>query len=162
MQRGAVRVLILAGDIGGTNSRFGCYAQNERKATAELRTGHYATGEALLLAAVDELGCGTPDTCCLAVAGPVFGSEAQLTNAPIGFSRQGVAAATGARRVALVNDLVALGTAIDVLPNEQFERLGGQAANSDAKGVLAAGTGLGHGGGGRRQVPALGRRGTRA
>lgn len=136
--------MILAGDVGGTNARFGAYGEGQRQATVELQTADYATGEALLAAALDALGCGTPDACCLAVAGPVFGDEAKLTNAPLGFSRQGTVAATGARRVALVNDLVALGTAIGQLADDQFERLGGS-PGAGAKGVVAAGTGLGMG-----------------
>ena len=137
--------LILAGDIGGTNARFGCYAEHERLAATELRTGDYATGDELLIAALGALDCGTPDACCLAVAGPVLGDEAALTNAPIGFSSRTVAAATRARRVALVNDLVALGTAVANLPNDEFEQFGGKSNSSGAKGVIAAGTGLGMG-----------------
>ena len=136
--------MILAGDVGGTNARFGCYDERLRLATAELRTADYASGEALLTAALEALGCGTPDACCLALAGPVFGDEAKLTNAPLSFSRQGAAAATGAGRIALVNDLVALGTAVGHKPNDQFERLGGR-PGAGAKGVVAAGTGLGMG-----------------
>ena len=137
--------MILAGDIGGTNVRFGCYAAHECLGTVQLQTGDYASGEELLRAAAQALGCTTPEVCCLAVAGPVFGDEARLTNAAIGFSHQTVAEAVGAARVVLVNDLVALGTGVAALPESRFERLGGEPGAGGAKGIVAAGTGLGMG-----------------
>ena len=137
--------LILAGDIGGTNVRFGCYAAHECLGTVELQTGDYASGEDMLRAALHVLGCGTPEVCCLAVAGPVFGDVARLTNAAVGFSRQTVVEAIGAAHVVLVNDLVALGTGVAALPESRFERLGGEPGVCGAKGVVAAGTGLGMG-----------------
>ena len=134
--------MILAGDIGGTNARFGCYAGGERVGVAELDAEALPNGEELLAAALAELPAGTIDACCLAVAGPVFGDEAKLTNVDIAFSRTGIEAATGASAVALVNDMVALGSAVSGLPDERFELLSGKPGEG-VKCVLAAGTGLG-------------------
>ena len=137
--------MILAGDIGGTNVRFGCYAGHECVGIVELRTSAYASGEALLRAALQALDCRAPDVCCLAVAGPVFGDQARLTNAALGFSRRAVVDVVGAARVILANDLVALGTGVAALPDGRFERLGGESDAHGTKGVVAAGTGLGMG-----------------
>ena len=134
--------MILAGDIGGTNARFGCYADGERVGVAELDAEAFPNGEELLAAALAELPSGSLDACCLAVAGPVFGDEARLTNVDMAFSRTGIASATGASAVALVNDMVALGSAVGRLPDERFELLSGEPRNG-TKCVLAAGTGLG-------------------
>ena len=134
--------MILAGDIGGTNARFGCYADGERVGVAELDAEAFANGEELLAAALAELPVGTLDACCLAVAGPVLDDEAKLTNVDIAFSRAGIGAATGASDVALVNDMVALGSAVWGLPDDRFELLSGKPGDG-VKCVLAAGTGLG-------------------
>ena len=153
--------LILAGDIGATNARFGCYEGGEQVGSAELATADFASADSLLADAVAALPPGSFDVCCLAVAGPVFATDgdetAQLTNAGLAFSRRGVAAAVPARKALLVNDMVAIGTAVDRLPGDRFETLrqgvrranpvgvGGVGGVGGAKGVLAAGTGLGMG-----------------
>ena len=134
--------MILAGDIGGTNARFGCYADGERIGVAELIADGFASGEALLAAALAELPTGSVDGCCLAVAGPVFGGEARLTNVDIAFSERGIATVTGAASVTLVNDMVALGSAVGGLPDDRFELLSGT-PDTGVKSILAAGTGLG-------------------
>lgn len=134
--------MILAGDIGGSHARFGCYADGQRIGVAELEADAFPSGEELLRAALAELPRGSIDACCLAVAGPVFGDEATLTNVDIAISRQGIEAATGTSAVALVNDMVALGSAVGGLPYDRFELLSGS-PGSGVKCVLAAGTGLG-------------------
>ena len=134
--------MILAGDIGGTNARFGCYADGERVGVAELDADAFDGGEALVAAAMAELDSAGVEACCLAVAGPVFGDEAKLTNLDLAFSRRGIETATGAASVALVNDMVALGSAVGGLPDDRFELLSGK-PRSGVKSVLAAGTGLG-------------------
>ena len=134
--------MILAGDIGGTNARFGCYADGMRIGVAELDAHAFANGDELLAAALAELPGHAIDACCLAVAGPVLGDAVRLTNVDIGFSRSGISATTGADSVALVNDMVALGSAVGGLPDDRFELLSGKPA-AGVKCVLAAGTGLG-------------------
>ena len=134
--------MIFVGDIGGTSARFACYADGERRGVAELDTARFETAEQMLAAALDMLPAGARSTCCLAVAGPVLDGEARLTNAPIAFTRAGVAASTGVAQVALVNDLVALGTAVAHSSEDSFELLDGVPAGGP-KAVVAVGTGLG-------------------
>lgn len=136
----------LAGDIGGTNARFAAYVDGVRTGSVDLSTPLYTDAQDMLADAVAALPRHAFDGCCLAVAGPVFGAEAKLTNAGITFSTAIVAATTGSARTLLVNDMVALGTAVAELPASRFERLSGRAARKQAtRGVLAAGTGLGMG-----------------
>ena len=134
--------MILAGDIGGTNARFACYESRERKRLMDFATRDYRSGGDLLTSALAALGRPSVSACCLAVAGPVLDGEARLTNADIAFSLDGVARRVGTRRVALVNDMVGFGSAVATLPDSRFELLGGEAGHG-AKGVIAAGTGLG-------------------
>lgn len=135
----------LAGDIGGTNARFATYTDGIRTGSVDLSTPRYGDAQEMLADAVAGLSGRAFDACCLAVAGPVFGTEAKLTNAGITFSSTAVAATTGSVRAVLVNDMVALGTAIAELPASRFERLSGRACGHATRGVLAAGTGLGMG-----------------
>ena len=150
--------MILAGDIGATNARFGCFEGGEQVGSVELATSDCASADDLLANAVAALpqrraaggAQGAFDACCLAVAGPVFAKDgdetARLTNAGLAFSRRGVAAAVRARKALLVNDMVAIGTAVDQLPGNRFEALREvPRRTSRVKGVLAAGTGLGVG-----------------
>ena len=134
--------MILAGDIGGTNARFGGYVDGMRIGVAELDAHTFANGDDLLAAALAELPGYAIEAVCLAVAGPVLGDAVRLTNVDIGFSRTGISATTGAQSVVLVNDMVALGSAVGGLPNDRFELLGGT-PSVGVKCVLAAGTGLG-------------------
>ena len=134
--------MILVGDIGGTSARFALYAHGERCGLAELYTAQFPTSEELLGAALEALPAAAPAACCFAVAGPVLDGKAQLTNAPIVFEHDDVAASTGVAQVALVNDLVALGTAVAHLPERDFELLDGAPA-AGSKAVVSAGTGLG-------------------
>ena len=134
----------LAGDIGGTNARFGSYVAGERTGLVELPTADYPRDADLIAAALAALPSHAFGACCVAVAGPVFGAEARLTNAELVFSSRTLAAAIGSGRVALVNDMVALGTAVADLPSHRFELLSGSAGDG-TKGVIAAGTGLGMG-----------------
>lgn len=146
--------MILAGDIGATNARFGCYEGGERVGLVELPTRGSANANALLANALAALPQGRVESCCLAVAGRVLSRHGddtvRLTNARLTFSRRGVAAAVGTSKALVVNDMVAIGTAADQLVDKRFDALDEVTAKNAAgvggvKGVLAAGTGLGMG-----------------
>lgn len=144
------QMVILAADIGGTVARFGRYAGGQRLATTELDTRSFDTPAALFQAATKELPGTAPSAVGLAVAGPVFEGSARLTNGQLAFHRQEIARAFATRQVALVNDIVALGAAVEGLPAAGFKLLSGEpnaagASGSGTKGIVAAGTGLGMG-----------------
>lgn len=144
------QMVILAADIGGTVARFGRYAGGERQATVSLDTASFETPAALFQAAAAELlADAAPSAVGLAVAGPVFEGSARLTNGQLAFHRQEIADTFATHQVALVNDIVALGAAVDGLPADGFKLLSGQpnagANGSGTKGIVAAGTGLGMG-----------------
>lgn len=139
-----------AADIGGTQARFGCYADGKRLAATTLETSAHASPAALLEAARAALPGMEAAAVGVAVAGPVLGERAQLTNGRLAFHTATIARAFGTRQVALVNDIVALGAAVAGLPAARFRLLSGQPDAADAKeggtrGIVAAGTGLGMG-----------------
>lgn len=142
---------VCAADIGGTHARFGCYVDDGRTAAVTLSTADYRTAKELLADAVAKLPASRFDAACIAVAGPVLDGEARLTNASgMAFSPAVIKACLGTRQVALVNDMVALGTAVACQPAARFEQIAGLAADGEptselVKGVIGAGTGLGMG-----------------
>lgn len=141
----------LAADIGGTHARFGLFDGDRcvrRLALDMAEQGHgTSAGVELVAAALAGFDHPTVERVCLAVAGPVLGEEARLTNHHTAFSRASLQEHLGTRDVMLVNDLVALGTAVARGLADDAQQLGPNlSAPSDAtRCVIAAGTGLGMG-----------------
>ena len=139
----------LAGDIGGTHARFGLFDEGKCQQLLTLdmaQQGHgTSAGGDLVEAALVEFGRPSLDRLCLAVAGPVLGDEARLTNHPMAFSRTNLRERVGVKEVLLVNDLVALGTAVANGHADNSVRLSGNDPNEPnaTRCVLGAGTGLG-------------------
>lgn len=155
---------ILAGDIGGTKVHLGLFdAASGAPALIQVRT--YASGSAdrleplvaSFLQTIDPVGPVGPvgpdqpgqrdiAAACFGVAGPVIRGVCRTTNLPWEISEGSLAESFGWSRVALVNDLVAMASAVEAL----HERGDGLVALNDAAGdprgnrvVLAPGTGLG-------------------
>lgn len=138
--------LSIVGDIGGTNSRLGL-AQGERVLPESLRSYRNATlagPEALLATYRDDIAHGAIDALCLAVAGPVRGRQAQMTNLGWFFEADSLGEQTGAGQVRLLNDLQAQGHALPALPAGALCTLRpGQPAPATAtRLVLGIGTGF--------------------
>lgn len=108
------QTLSLVADVGGTNTRV-ALARGGVVDRASIRRFANAGNAGLDAILRDYLSdCGSPGIAgaCVAVAGPVDGEEARLTNLDWTIGRNGIAAATGARRIALINDLQAQGHAL--------------------------------------------------
>ena len=135
----------LAADIGGTNARFGLFDGETCVVRTTIAMAGAHSERELLEAALSALGHPAIESACLAVAGPVLKDVAHLTNHEMVVTRTGLAQATGANETVLVNDLVALGTAVARGRVQQAVQLGGSGATeADAtRCVLGAGTGLG-------------------
>lgn len=107
----------LVADIGGTNTRV-ALAQGAAVDRASIRrfanADHADLGEVLGQYLAD---AGHPEIggACVAAAGPVDNGVAQMTNLSWTIDRDGVAKATGAARVAVLNDLQAQGHGLDAL-----------------------------------------------
>ena len=139
---------ILAGDIGGTKTLLALYRlgpagelelqRSERYISADwsglepmVRT--FLSGEA-----------APPAAACLAVAGPVAGGRAQLTNLSWQLDEARLQDETAIPRVELVNDFAVLIHGLAHLaPHQQAQIRAGTAQDQAPLLVLGAGTGLG-------------------
>jgi glucokinase len=142
--------MLLAGDIGGTNTRLGLFtASVPRPAPVDVRT--YATGgfpslESMLARFLADAGIEREaiSGAAFGVAGPVVHGRAALTNAAWQIDDHRVAAALGLPVVLLLNDLLAMAHAIPVLgPGELYTLQSGDADPTGNVSLIAPGTGLG-------------------
>jgi len=142
--------MLLAGDVGGTNTRLGLFAPGAtRPELIQVRTYRTSAFEGLvpmLAAFLGDAGSGIEqvDGAAFGVAGPVVGDHVELTNADWLIDGAETAAALRLRRVSLLNDLTAMARAIPVLHADELVTL--QAGAPDSRGaiaLIAPGTGLG-------------------
>jgi glucokinase len=144
---------ILAGDIGGTNTRLALADVNGAQWRI-LAEKTYASDEFSGLVQVirgflAEHGINTPlDAACLAVAGPVKSGVAAITNLPWVISEQQLRDELQTHRVKLINDFVAVAYGVselsdtDILVLQQGTSDAGEQQYPDAA-IIGAGTGLG-------------------
>jgi glucokinase len=106
--------LSLVADVGGTNTRV-ALARGGAVDPASIRRFANAGNAGLapiLKAYLAEAGSPEVAGACAAVAGPVDDGVARLTNLDWSIDRGALAAATGAKRIAVINDLQAQGHAL--------------------------------------------------
>jgi glucokinase len=137
--------LVLA-DIGGTNTRV-ALAHDGRVARDTIR--RYANASSAGLPAIlkeylNALGAPSCTGACIAVAGPVQDGVAEMTNLSWRITSADVADATGARIVAILNDLQAQGHALDRLAGDSLRTVipPPPAPRSGARLVIGVGTGF--------------------
>lgn len=108
----------LLADVGGTNARLALARDGgvDRDSIIRYRDRDHASFDQVLQAYLQAQGQPRLDAVCIAVAGPVTGGQAWMTNRDWQISESGLARATGAPRVRLINDLMALGYASASLP----------------------------------------------
>lgn len=132
----------LIGDIGGTQARFALAEAGAFGRVVTLRVADHATPPAALRAALGELGPAQAGI--LAIAGPIEGDHARLTNGEWGFDAPALAAALGFASVSLVNDLEAMAWALPALTAADVETWqDGIATPGAPQAIIAPGTGLG-------------------
>jgi glucokinase len=143
--------LLLAGDIGGTKTLLSLYRSTpagleclkESRYPSDAWT-HLAPMVRDFLAGTDSLGFPHPEVACFAVAGPVEGGQARLTNLNWHLGERDLTADCGLSRVELVNDFAVLVYGLPHLqPHQLAEVRPGQAREGAPLLVLGAGTGLG-------------------
>jgi len=140
--------VILAGDIGGTNTRLALVVDDPRAPVAlEIFPSAAHASFEQLLHAFFAVHPGAVDAAAFAVAGPVQDGEVQVTNLPWRVGAATLADAIGLDRVLLLNDLEANAWGLAALAPEDFHVL--NEGRRDAVGnaaVCSAGTGLGEAG----------------
>ena len=143
---------ILAGDIGGTNTRlaFAKINESDRHFLAEKSypSADYNGLIQIINVFLSENNIRTPvDAACFAVAGPVKSGVASVTNLPWVISEQQLCDTLQTRCVTLINDFVAVSHGISELEDSDLLVLQqgltkNRPLNPDAA-VIGAGTGLG-------------------
>ena len=142
--------MILAGDIGGTNTRLAiAEVDRERlKLVAEetFPSREYTNLEAVLGKYVSSHRLPV-ERACFGVAGPVRHGRCDATNLAWVVDSRRLATQLGLDRVGLINDLEANAYGIAALEPKDFAVLNEGAANAEGNAaIIAAGTGLGEAG----------------
>jgi glucokinase len=147
MRRDRERPAVLAADVGGTHARLAIFAA-EPAGPLLLRAETVPSDRT---ASVDDVlrrfvGAAppAPRAACLAVAGPVLGGRASMTNHPWVFDAGALSAALGGIPTRVVNDLEAAAIAMPHLPSDRVVEIApGVPGAAGNVAVVAPGTGLG-------------------
>ncbi|HLN14597.1 MAG TPA: glucokinase [bacterium] len=139
--------MLLAGDIGGTKTALGVFSPEAGPraplAEATFRSSDYESLEAIVQEFRRRLAQPI-DRASFGVAGPVVGGTAKITNLPWTIDETHLRQLLGLQRVRVVNDLVAIASAVPDLDASDLHTLNtGRAVPDGAIAVVAPGTGLG-------------------
>lgn len=137
---------MLVGDVGGTNTRLALVEGGGPGSVARYANDAFPDFASLLGAYIEEHKPGSVTIARIAVAGPVTGTLARLTNRDWVFRPQDIAQALpgGRAKVQLVNDLVALGHALPALRQDQQNILRNpDSLDSTSRPALVVGLGTG-------------------
>ena len=143
---------ILAGDIGGTNTRLTLYHAQTHQPLDVLSEAVYASRDfpdlnAVLTAFLSWSGARSVSKACLGIAGPVINQTCDATNLPWQVSAADIRQAFGFEQTWLINDLEAAAWAIEALGEADLHLLqAGKPAPQGNRSIVAAGTGLGQAG----------------
>jgi glucokinase len=142
-------VIVLAGDVGGTNARLAIVELNGRSAHIA-RERRYSSRDYSGLTPIIHRFCeeatSHPSRACFGVACAVVGGECRAPNLPWTINARKLAADIGIPSTALINDFVAVGYGIELLSPSDLETI--QEGIPTPQGPIAligAGTGLGQG-----------------
>lgn len=142
--------MILAGDIGGTNTLLALFECGETGLRLIVDEGfasmdYYSLEE--IIKTFLENNSLTVDGACFGVPGPVQNGTAKLPNLPWIVDRSSLRKTLGHSRVWLINDLEANAYGLNELTDSDFFVLNQGEANSDGNAaIISAGTGLGEAG----------------
>jgi len=139
--------MILAGDVGGTNTRLALFkagAAELKPAVLEIYPSrNYASLGEALEAFVAKHRAGVVSA-CLGVAGPVKDGRVEATNLPWEIDARGLSPSLSGAPVRLLNDLEANAWGLAELAEKDFAVLNaGASGASGHQALIAAGTGLG-------------------
>ena len=145
---GIILSMLLAGDVGGTKTLMGVFRpDNDRPrplVVREYATLDFDSLDDIVGAFLEETNTTHLDAVAIGVAGPVTGHRARLTNVPWLADISVVGERLGNIPVLLLNDLVAMATAVPELERDELAVLQeGVGVPSGNAALIAAGTGLG-------------------
>ena len=145
-------MIVMAGDIGGTNTRLALFEEGavtpllERTYPSASESGLEAIAEKFLVEArvAAPALSGPPERACFGIAGPVEGNVCRATNLPWIVEGRVLSQRLGIARVRLVNDFYAAALGSVSVPSNKLAALGGGPREPRAPvAVVGAGTGLG-------------------
>jgi len=141
-------MLLLAGDIGGTNTRL-CLAEtkNDNNDFVTLRETTYPSlsGDFVSIVKTFLNEEFKPDAACFAVAGPVVENKCKITNLPWEeLNGENLQIDLDIPKITLINDFVAVGYDIVLNQNKDLLTLqSGKVSKTSPIAIIGAGTGLG-------------------
>lgn len=146
LSRLAEKMMILAGDIGGTKTYLGRFVVDAgRPVPVEIKSFHTLSYPSLEDMVHEFLG-GRFDVevAAFGIPGPVVNDRVDVTNVPWSLEASSLARSLKLRTVHLLNDLVATGYGMQVVTSDELFVLNkGVSAEQRTEALIAAGTGLG-------------------
>ena len=142
-------MIVLAGDVGGTNARLAFVELEGSRARMVQRETYPSRDYPGLAAIVRRFSANAgslPERACFGIACAVVGDDCSTPNLPWTVNGRELAAEIGIPRTTIINDFVAIGYGIEFLVPTDLATL--QAGSPTAHGPIAligAGTGLGQG-----------------
>ncbi len=139
----------LVADIGGSNARFAIARREPGGVALDHMMAMRGADHADLVAAVEyylrTTGAERPADAAIAIAGPVVGDRAEITNHTAwSFAIEATRRRLGLVRLAALNDFTAIALSLPHLGAADLRQIGGGTAASGAPiGVIGPGTGLG-------------------
>jgi glucokinase len=146
---GAVKktLCVLAGDIGGTNTRLGYFVAGKIRPLAKVTAKFSSQTADSLELIIDQMLERYPakiKAACFGIAGPVINGESRTTNLPWVVSEKKLKKRFGWQQVRLINDLGSTAMAIPLLTHREVKALNRTRAHKGQNiGLVAPGTGLG-------------------
>jgi glucokinase len=142
-----MKMLLLAGDIGGTKTALGVFSvergSHTALAEAEVHSMDYPSLETIAKGFLAKTGYKV-DYACFGVAGPVLAGRARITNLPWVMDQTTIAKELNLKAVYLLNDLEAMAYAVPALQPGDVDTLNaGEPIERANIAVIAPGTGLG-------------------
>jgi glucokinase len=136
---------IVAGDVGGTKTILRFVGESGEAVERRYDSASYVTFDALLGEFLSSIpNRGSIDAACFAVAGPVIGGRAEVTNLRWMIESEALSRSVPITHVALVNDFYAVALGVPLLHADDLLSLNaGTRRKNEPIAILGAGTGLG-------------------
>lgn len=139
--------ILLAGDIGGTNTRLGIFSKEKGLrsplVTADFQNGRFPDFITIVREFLKNVNISA-DAACFGAAGPVMKGTAKITNLPWVIDEKKLGKELNLPFVRLLNDLEAIAYAVPLLEPSDVHILNeGRPVPEGSAAVIAPGTGLG-------------------
>jgi glucokinase len=139
--------MILAGDIGGTNSRLAIFDEQLNLVSEKAYLNEGRGGLKEIVIEFRSMFDHPVDRACFAAAGAVTDGRVTMNNLNWSLDEKQLAADLGIPRVTIINDLRGHAEGIEVLPPDKFITVyEGRPMRTGGRAIIAAGTGLGEAG----------------